>query len=413
MHRPLTAQRLSSTRISKRTAVTRTRRRRPTTAAVNIVTDVMEETPNQESANPDNVHQQATSPERSSSPESAVVVALPDMEAVQRTRSDAHCATPISKPTRSKRTRRRPRATPSHSISSNTAEQILHQESRIPASEQEAQSSSSFAISNSMTPIIVQDLPDSDRPPSQPRVLEKRSQTRISKRTSSKKPPRHRSSASSHNMSSLTADKILDTESSNQQLNEATDESVAISDSTIPITVINVPESTAPQQELLNNSSQTHILQVDSPPDTDTNSPAINTNPIPPPTVEQTLEEELSRYLAEEAATPGGEQSGSTTLPAIHDVCNTDAAQGCHPGNLNAEAMQPQYDQNKRVLIPATTCGESSFVAPSSGTGGNTSTGYLSDHQILAVDVTENTGYVTTIFSTHIMSILLIYNHIT
>ena len=410
MRRPLTAQRLSSTRISKRTAVTRTRHR-PTTAAVNIVTDVMEETPDQESGNQDNVHQQATSPERSSSLESAVVEALPDMEAVQRTRSDAHSAIPISKPTRSKRTRRRPRSTPSHSISSNTAEQIFHQESRIPASEQEGLSS--FAISNSMTPIIVEDLPDSDRPWRPPRVLEKRSQTRISKRTSSKKPRRHRSSGSSHNMSSITADQILDTESSNQQLNEATDESVAISNSTIPITVINVPESTAPQQELLNNSSQTHILQVDSPPDTDTNSPAINTNPIPPPTVEQTLEEELSRYLAEEAATPGGEQSGSTTLPAIHDVCNTDSAQGCHPGNLNAEAMQPQYDQNQRVLIPATTCGESSFVAPSSGTGGNTSTGYLSDHQILAVDVTENTGYVTTIFSTHIMSILLIYNHIT
>jgi len=410
LRRPLTAQRLSSTRISKRTAVTRTRRR-PTTAAVNIVTDVMEETPDQESGNQDNVHQQATSPERSSSLESAVVEALPDMEAVQRTRSDAQSATPISKPTRPKRTRRRPRSTPSHSISSNTAEQIFHQESRIPASEQEG--SSSFAISNSMTPIIVEDLPDSDRPRRQPRVLERRSQTRISKRTSSKKPRRHRSSTSSHNMSSITADKILDTESSNQQLNEATDESVAISNSTIPITVINVPESTAPQQELLNNSSQTHILQVDSPPDTDTNSPAINTNPIPPPTVEQTLEEELSRYLAEEAAIAGGEQSGSTTLPAIDDVCNTDAAQGCHPGNLNAEAMQPQYDENQRVLIPATPCCESSFVAPSSPTEAHGSTGYLRDDQILAVHVTENTGYVTTIFSTNIMSILLLYNRIT
>ena len=410
MRRPLTAQRLSSTRISKRTAVTRTRRRR-TTAAVNIVTDVMEETPDEESRNQDNVHQQATSPERSSSLESAVVEALQDMEAVQRTHSDAHSTTPISKPTRSKRTRRRPRSTPSHSISSNTAEQILHQESRIPVSEQEGLSS--FAISNSMTPIIVEDLPDSDRPPSQPRVLEKRSQTRISKRTSSKKPRRHRSSACSHNMSSIAADKILDTESSNQQLNEATDDSVAISDSTIPITVINLPESTAPQQELLNNSSQTHILQVDSPPDTDTNSPAINTNPIPPPTVEQTLEEELSRYLAEEAAIPGGEQSGSTTLPAIDDVCNTDAAQGCHPVNLNTEAMQPQYDQNQHVLIPATPCCEASFVAPSSGTEGNASTGCLSDDQILAVDVTENAGYVTTIFSPNIMSILLLYNRIT
>jgi len=410
LRRPLTAQRLSSTRISKRTAVTRTRRRR-TTAAVNIVTDVMEETPDEESGNQDNLHQQATSPVRSSSLESAVVEALQDMEAVQRTRSDAHSTTPISKPTRSKRTRRRPRSTPSHSISSNTAEQILHQESRIPVSEQEGLSS--FAISNSMTPIIVEDLPDSDRPPSQPRVLEKRSQTRISKRTSFKKPRRHRSSACSHNMSSIAADKILDTESSNQQLNEATDESVVISDSTIPITVINLPESTALQQELLNNSSQTHILQVDSPPDTDTNSPAINTNPIPPPTVEQTLEEELSRYLAEEAAIPGGEQSGSTTLPAIDDVCNTDAAQGCHPGNLNAEAMQPQYDQNQHVLIPATPYCEASFVAPSSGTEGNASTGCLSDDQILAVDVTENAGYVTTIFSTNIMSILLLYNRIT
>jgi len=115
LRRPLTAQRLSSTRISKRTAVTRTRRR-PTTAAVNIVTDVMEETPDQESGNQGNVHQQATSPERSSSLESAVVEALPNIEAVQRTRSDAHSATPISKPTRSKRTRRRPRTTPSHSI---------------------------------------------------------------------------------------------------------------------------------------------------------------------------------------------------------------------------------------------------------------------------------------------------------
>ena len=410
MRRPLTAHRLSSTRISKRTAVTRTRRRR-TTAAVNIVTDVMEETPDEESGNQDNLHQQATSPVRSSSLESAVVEALQDMEAVQTTRSDAHSTTPISKPTRSKRTRRRPRSTPSHSISSNTAEQILHQESRIPVSEQEGLSS--FAISNSMTPIIVEDLPYSDRPLSQPRVLEKRSQTHISKRTYSKKPGRHRSSACSHNMSSIAADKILDTESSNQHLNEATDESVAISDSTIPITVINLPESTVPQQELLNNSSQTHILQVDSPSDTDTNSPAINTNRIPPPTVEQTLEEELSRYLAEEAAIPGGEQSGSTTLPAIDDVCNTDAAQGCHPGNLNAEAMQPQCDQNQRVLIPATPCCQASFVAPSSGTEGNESTGCLSDDQILAVDVTENPEYVTTIFSTNIMSILLLYNRIT
>jgi len=393
LRRPLTAQRLSSTRISKRTSV-RPTRRRPTTTTGNIALALIEEITEQESLNHDNVDERERSHPESSSTESAVVEVIRENEAAERILSDTSSPIHTSSRSRSTRTRRRPRSTPSHSISSTTAEQILHQQSTTSAAEQEGQSS--FAISNSMTPIIVEDLPDSGRP--QPRVMEKPRRTRISKRTLPKRTRRHRTAASSNNMTPEKPQQILDTESSNQGVHEETDVSVVISPSTVPIAVIDRPDMTRSHQSSFPNLNPKLPSPVHFQPVSDGDPASTNTNRISASTVEQMIEDELTRYLDEEAAIPGGEDSGSTRLPPIADLSNMEDTRGGELEMANAEGIPAQTQEYQHIQIARTPVFETTVGGQPQLSEAQETISCSRDGQTVGIDVNENTRYVELIF---------------
>jgi len=304
MRQPLTAQRLSSTRITKRTLAKRACRR---TSAndVNVSPATIEDIAEQASTNPDNIVQSVFSHETLSSMESSSVEALPDTHTASRRQSDKQSPTHLSKPTRSKRSRRRRPSTPSHTISSNTAQQILDQAARTCAHQKEGGGQSLLGMSSSMTPIIVEDLPDIRGP--QPSVLGRTSQARVSKSIPSGRRRRNHYSSSYTNTTEMSSAQELGSEPSDLGVSQGTELGVAITDSTILMTDSDIPESNPSQPGPFNHLGQRDVSQSHSPPSTsgDPAATASNNNRIPRPQVSDPLEEELNIYLNVEGSLPG------------------------------------------------------------------------------------------------------------
>lgn len=359
---PLTAQRLSSMRISKHRSTRRTHHSANRNTQ-NISAAAMEAIIEAESTSDNNADPSESSMEMISSEEPIIVEDLPETSTTQShiSQSDKSQPAPMSKENRPKCTRRRRQ---NSSVNTrNTAhalEQVLHQESQAGDRQQEVPFS--VRILRSTTPIVVEDIPEISRP--QPTVLDKQSQTRISKRNSSKRTRRRRPSTSNESCSPPTADQTLDQESVNLDATRDSNLSVPISESTVSTTVSDMGNTNAIQQDLLVDSEQEHTSHTNFPEASQPLPTSSCSHSTPAAGFEERLEEELNRYLEAEDTISIAEESSTTTAIAIENTVNANTSGTAHNTNSSCEGIATKHTIYPAVQIPATPAKEASIPTP-------------------------------------------------